>query len=394
MRLLTKNSSILSKAISLTLLYSFILTNIVAVGAFAANNNQTSSNSSATSRFTTDLTQLGRDGRLRENLNLEADTLRLIKVLAGGGQRQPVIVDEKGEDQDFVVEQLAMRIANGNVDNKLAGVSILKLETDNVFSSASSVAEVSARIEAVMNEVIASGGKKILFVDELTNVLEAGDAGAKLIENIANGKIRIIGGSSKAAYAARIENSDYSAFFDAIVITGKAYAGATDQDMRTANQDGFRGDNVSSDIRDMMAQDPTGSRRIDVILQARDADNAALRSLLASGEARIHDRVGGSDTLVVNLPLRTVGSLSRSGLVNYVSPDRPLTVTGHVEEATGAAVVRAQAALNGRAAYTLDGSSIGVAVVDSGIQSTHKGFKNGGASRVVANVNFTTSTLS
>ena len=212
MKLLT-NHSILSRAISLTLLYSFIFTNIVAVGAFASSKTESPSNSSATARFTTDLTQLGRDGRLRENLNLEADTLRLIKVLAGGGQRQPVIVDEKGENQDFVVEQLAMRIANGSVTDKLSGVSILKLETDNVFSSASSVAEVSARIEAVMNEVIASGGKTILFVDELTNVLEAGNAGAKLIENIASGKIRVIGGSSKAAYAAKIENADVRLVF-------------------------------------------------------------------------------------------------------------------------------------------------------------------------------------
>ena len=105
MKLLT-NHSILSKAISLTLLYTFIFTNIVAVGAFAANNNESSSNSSATASFTTDLTQLGRDGRLRENLNLENDTLRLVKVLAGGGQRQPVIVDEKGENQDLLSSSL------------------------------------------------------------------------------------------------------------------------------------------------------------------------------------------------------------------------------------------------------------------------------------------------
>ena len=179
MRLLTKNSSILSKAISLTLLYSFIFTNIVAVGAFAANKNESPSNSSATARFTTDLTQLGRDGRLRENLSLENDTLRLIKVLAGGGQRQPVIVDQKGENQDFVVEQLAMRIANGGVNSNLSGVSIIKLETATLFSSAASSGEASARIESVIDEVVASNNKPILFIDELTNVLEAGNAGKK-----------------------------------------------------------------------------------------------------------------------------------------------------------------------------------------------------------------------
>ena len=144
----------------------------------------------------------------------------------------------------------------------------------------------------------------------------------------------------------------------------------------------------------MMAEDPTGKRRIDVILQAKDANNAALRSLLNSGEARIHDRVGNSDMLVVNLPLSTVDSLSRSGLINYVSPDRQTKTTGHVEDATGAALMRSQPALNGRAAYNLDGTGIGIAVVDSGLHSSHNGFKNNAnASRVVANVNFTNATL-
>ena len=274
MRLLTKNTSILSKAISLTLLYSFIFTNIVAVGAFAANKTYTPSNSSATARFTTDLTQLGRDGRLHENLSLETDTLRLVKVLAGGGQRQPVIVDEKGENQDFVVEQLAMRIANGSVNDKLSGVSILKLETDNVFSSASSVAEVSARIEAVMNEVIASGGKTILFVDELTNVLEAGNAGTKLIENIASGKLSIIGGSSKAAYSAKIENTEVRRPLRRRRDCRQKQSG--NKSVRpTGEARKYKGDNVSSGSSPIDAEDPT--KRVDVIIQAKDADNEAFR---------------------------------------------------------------------------------------------------------------------
>lgn len=143
-----------------------------------------------------------------------------------------------------------------------------------------------------------------------------------------------------------------------------------------------------------MANDPSGKTRVDVIIQAKDADNAALRSLLKSGEAHVTDRIGNTETMVVNLPLSSLESLSKSGLINFISPDRPTTVTGHVEESIGADMIRSQAALNGRSAYTLDGSDIGVAVVDSGIASTHNGFKNGaGASRIVANVNFTSGTL-
>ena len=82
-------------------------------------------------------------------------------------------------------------------------------------------------------------------------------------------------------------------------------------------------------------------------------------------------------------------------MINYVSPDRKTAGMGHVANTTGAAAVRSQAATANRAAYTLDGSGIGIAVLDSGIYAAHNGFKNAaGASRILANVNFTNSNLS
>src|SRR5690606_19510209 len=74
-----------------------------------------------------------------------------------------------------------------------------------------------------------------------------------------------------------------------------------------------------------------------------------------------------------------------SGGLNYISPNRPTRITGHIEETLGASLIRAQSATPYRPAYTLDGSGIGIAVMDSGIHSAHAGFGN----RVVANVNFT-----
>ena len=161
----------------------------------------------------------------------------------------------------------------------------------------------------------------------------------------------------------------------------------------TENSEEYRGDNVSPDLRDLMAQDPSGKKRVEVILQAKDADNPALRALLQDGIARIVDRIGNSEMLVVNMPLSTVQNLSQSGMINYISPNRPTTVTGHVEDTIGATLMRSQPANGSRPAYTLDGSGIGIAVLDSGIYADHKGFKNGSTSRIVANVNFTSSTL-
>ena len=95
----------------------------------------------------------------------------------------------------------------------------------------------------------------------------------------------------------------------------------------------------------MMANDPSGKTRVDVILQAKDADSPVLRTLFAQGNARIRSRVGTSDTLIVNLPLSMLQELSLSGMMNYVSPNRPTVTTGHVETTTGATMVRNQPAL-------------------------------------------------
>ena len=148
---------------------------------------------------------------------------------------------------------------------------------------------------------------------------------------------------------------------------------------------------MSPDLRQMMEDDPSGARRVDVILQARSADNASLRAFLNSGEARIIRRIG-SGAMVVNLPLSMLNSLSASGLINYVSPDRKTGASGHIETTTGAAQMRTQPGDLFSGPWTLDGSGVGIAFLDSGIFAHHTAFKNNtGGSRVVANVNFSSS---
>ena len=127
----------------------------VTTTAFGAAKDLTSVTTVETNGLTTDLTQLGREGRLRENLNLEAETLQLIKVLGGNGSRQPMILDEKNELQDALVEQLAIRIANGNAPT-LNGKRILKLEAPTLFSHSKSDKDSEAKLNAVIDQAIAS----------------------------------------------------------------------------------------------------------------------------------------------------------------------------------------------------------------------------------------------
>ena len=326
---------------AIAILASFVFSNVFAINALRGGQMTVSS---ATAKYTTDLTQLGREGRLREDLSFEKETTSLIKVLAEGGVRQPVIVSEDAAVQNAVVEQVALRIANGTAPSQLAGKSILKIETSNLFSNAHTKDEAAQMIDSIVNDAIATKGQTILFVDELSNMVGASAATSTIFDSIAAGKLVIIGGSSAAGYDNRIESQpEIAAYFAGIIISEKYNSNAT-ADFNNDSDDEFRGDNVSPDLRDMMAQDPSGTTRVDVILQAKDADNAALRSLMASGQAHITDRIGKTDTLVVNLPLSALNALSTSGLINYVSPDRQMTTTGHVEDSTGAAVVRSQPA--------------------------------------------------
>ena len=140
----------------------------------------------------------------------------------------------------------------------------------------------------------------------------------------------------------------------------------------------------------MMTEDRRATSAL-TLSQAKDADSPVLRTLLAQGKARLNERIGDSDMMVVNLPLSAVTQLSQSGLINYMSPDRAIEMSGHVEDTTGVTLTRSQAATPTRPAYTLDGTGIGVAIVDSGIYADHKGFKTC-TLRASRNVNFTSTT--
>ncbi len=342
-------------------LFSFVFSNFIIAGAFDASATDRALNASVS----TDLTQLGREGRLRQNPSFEKETAKLIEVLGNDGTRQPVIIDETGNYRDIVVEQLAIGIAAGNVPDALKDKTILKLETPVVFSNARSNAEATTVVNTVLDKALAAKGRTILFVDELTQFIGSQRENAKLREAIETHRLQVIGGSDSTDFAQYIESSKaLNSLFEKIDIRS---AHQTEADDQTADANDYAGDNVSPDLRDMMANDPSGKTRVDVILQAKDADSPVLRTLFAQGNARIRSRVGTSDTLIVNLPLSMLQELSLSGMMNYVSPNRPTVTTGHVETTTGATMVRNQPALGSRPSYTLDGSGVGVAILDSGI---------------------------
>ncbi|HTH36906.1 MAG TPA: S8 family serine peptidase, partial [Pyrinomonadaceae bacterium] len=384
--------TMIRQAISISLIFSFAIANLAATQAFASTTrDQQSSVKVENDNAITDLTQLGRQGRLLENLNLEAEAIQLIKVLGGKGVRQPLILDEKNENQDILVEQVAIRIANGSLP-RLADRRILKLEAPTLFSHVNSEMEAEARLNSIIDKAIASKGNTILYVPRFAGVFTTGRTEQRIAASILRGELKVIAGSSFAEYADKIERDPMlAAAFELVKIGSHTPTNSTSKNSSQDDQNGFRGQKVAPDLKRMIAADP--SKRVDLIVQAADADSVAFRTLLANGQARIVDRIGRSDMLVVNARLSSIEAMAASGMINYVSPNRATRSSGHIEDTTGATAIRSALTDVLNLGDSVDGSGVGIAVLDSGIYLGHNGFKKNFQSRILANVNFTNSGL-
>ena len=370
------------KILSGLVLFSLVFVNF----AFATGSGSNDDNNKVLKAATllTDLTQLSRDGRLNEELSYEAETLSLEQMLTGGSKRQPLILDNEGTAGNAIVEQLARRISEGAAPVGLAGKQVLRLEERSITSTAKTEKEAAEKINEVIKSLAESNDRTILFIENAIGLLNYSSVNQTITSAVEAGKLTVVASDLKTTYAD--VSSTYPEtleLFEILLIETKA-TDATENKAKEVTS--YRGDNVSSDLRELIANDP--SSRVDVIIQAKDANNAALRALLQSGEARIASRVGSTDTLVVNLPASTIEILSTSGLINYVSPDRATSATGHVSETTGLTAARNLPG-SGGSTLPLEGNGIGIAIVDSGIDANHTGF----AGRIKANVNFTDSGL-
>ena len=144
------------KTVSLLLLSSFLFTNVAAAEILTGDERQISSDTRNNVSFTTDLTQLGREGRLHETPNFKSETEALIKVLERGS-RQPLLVDEANESPEFVVEQLAIKIARGDVPESLRNTNIVKIEFADIYSNSTTLVEADETVRQIVAKLAEEG---------------------------------------------------------------------------------------------------------------------------------------------------------------------------------------------------------------------------------------------
>ena len=165
----------------------------------------------ALSKYSVDLTDLARDGRLDPVVGRDLEIRRVMQTLTRRTKNNPVLIGDAGVGKTAVAEGLAQRIVAGDVPHSLHGRRVIALEMGSLVAGAKFRGEFEERLKAVMDEIRQASGEIVLFIDEIHTVVGAGagdgalDASNMMKPALARGELQTIGATTPNEYRRYIE---------------------------------------------------------------------------------------------------------------------------------------------------------------------------------------------
>ena len=162
-------------------------------------------------RFSVDLTELAREGKLDPVIGRDAEISRAMQTLIRRTKNNPVLIGGAGVGKTAIAEGLAQRIVSGDVPEELGGRRVLALDIGSMVAGSKFRGEFEERLKGVLDEIRQARGEIILFIDELHTVVGAGaaegavDASNMMKPALARGELQTLGATTEDEYRKHIE---------------------------------------------------------------------------------------------------------------------------------------------------------------------------------------------